>query len=189
MHEARSTKNGSMLKVEKLSTGYGKKQVLWDVSFEVGDNEIVLLTGGNGSGKSTVLKCIYGLLKPWNKEGKIIFDGVDITGLRTSELIKLGLVYIPQKNNYFEEFTVQENIEVRGSIYSKNVVKERIGEVYDLPKLYEMRNRKPFNMSGGERQLIALGIALIHQPKLIMFDEPFAGIDEANTKMGNNSEQ
>jgi branched-chain amino acid transport system ATP-binding protein len=167
-----------LLKVENISTGYGKKQVLWDVSFDVGDNKIVLLTGGNGSGKSTVLKCIYGLLKPWNTDANIKFNGIDLIGLKTSDLIKLGIVYIPQKNNYFEDFTVQENLEVSGSIYNKSVVKERIENVYKLPKLYEMRNINPFNMSGGERQLLALGNALIHQPKLILFDEPFSGLDK-----------
>ena len=98
-----------MLSVEHITTGYGKKQVLVDVSFEVGETEIVLLTGGNGSGKSTVLKAIYGLLKPWTSEGRIIFDGQEITALPTAALIRLGIVYMPQKKNVFEDFTVEEN--------------------------------------------------------------------------------
>jgi branched-chain amino acid transport system ATP-binding protein len=172
-----------MLEVKNISSGYGKKQVLDDVSFTVGDNEIVLLTGGNGSGKSTVLKCIYGLLKIWNKDGKIIFNGKEISGLHTSEMVKQGIVYIPQKNNYFESLTIEENLSVSGSIYSKVEIKQRMEDVYKLPDLYDYRKRTPFNLSGGERQLLALGIGLMHKPKLILFDEPLAGLDETNTKV------
>lgn len=89
-----------MLNVEHITTGYGKKQVLTDVSFDIKPSEIVLLSGGNGSGKSTVLKTIYGLLKPWTKEGKIIFQGEDITGSHPSEMIRRGIVYMPQKKMY-----------------------------------------------------------------------------------------
>jgi branched-chain amino acid transport system ATP-binding protein len=172
-----------MLEVKNISSGYGKKQVLDDVSFTVEDNEIVLLTGGNGSGKSTVLKCIYGLLKIWNKDGKIIFNGKKISGLHTSEMVKQGIVYIPQKNNYFESLTIEENLSVSGSIYSKVEIKQRMEDVYKLPGLYDYRKRTPFNLSGGERQLLALGIGLMHKPKLILFDEPLAGLDESNTKV------
>jgi branched-chain amino acid transport system ATP-binding protein len=120
-----------MLIVENIISGYGKKQVLNGVSFVVNDGEIVLLTGGNGSGKSTVLKCIYGLLKVWN-EGRITFDGEDITGLSPSSMIKRGIVYIPQKNNYFENLTVQSNLEVAGNtINEKAFLANRIYEVYE----------------------------------------------------------
>jgi branched-chain amino acid transport system ATP-binding protein len=172
-----------MLEVKNISSGYGKKQVIYDIAFEVGDGETVLLTGGNGSGKSTVLKCIYSLLSVWNKEGKVLFDGKDITELPPSSMVKERIVYIPQKNNYFESLTVEENLYASGSIYKKDVVKQRIEKVYKLPKLYEFRNRTPFNLSGGERQLLALGIGLIHKPKLILFDEPFAGLDVSNSEI------
>ena len=102
-----------MLKVENTSTGYGKKQVLFDVSFEVGKGEIVLLAGSNGSGKSTLLKIIYGLLPQWNN-GQIIFNGENITGKPTAALLKKGLLYIPQKKNLFEDLTVKENLEMAG---------------------------------------------------------------------------
>jgi branched-chain amino acid transport system ATP-binding protein len=172
-----------MLEVKNISTGYEKKQVLFDVSFTVGDNEIILLTGGNGSGKSTVLKCIYGLLPIWNKNGKVIFNGDDISRLPSSKMVKKGIVYIPQKNNYFESLTIHENLVVSGSTYSNVDIKQRVKDVYKLPNLYEFRDRTPFSLSGGERQMLALGNALMHQPKLILFDEPFAGLDEANTKI------
>ncbi len=171
-----------MLKVENISSGYGKKQVLYDFSFEVNKGEIVLLTGGNGTGKSTILKCIYGLLPLWN--GEISFEWEKITGLKTSALIKKGLVYIPQKNNYFENLTVQENLEVSGSIYPQNKLKEKIENVFEnFYKLAKLKKRTPFSLSGGERQLLAFGMALIHKPKLILFDEPMAGLDKRNTKI------
>jgi branched-chain amino acid transport system ATP-binding protein len=171
-----------MLEVKNLSTGYGKKQVLFDVTFSICNNEVVLLTGGNGSGKSTILKCVFGLLHPWTKLTSIIYNGKNIIEENTSNLVKLGIVYIPQKNNYFESLTVHENLLVCGSIYKKEIVNARLKEIYMLPKLYESRNRTPFNLSGGERQLLALGNALMHKPSLILFDEPFAGLDKSNAK-------
>jgi len=107
-----------MLKVEHLTTGYGKKQVLTDVSFSVEKEDIVLLSGGNGSGKSTVLKTIYGLLKPWTPQGKIFFEGNDITALPVSSMIQRGIVYMPQKKNVFEDFTVEENLLTSANIYT-----------------------------------------------------------------------
>ena len=175
-----------MLKVEYITTGYGKKQVLTDVSFEVDQGEVVLLSGGNGSGKSTVLKTIYGLLKPWknNPIGKVFFEGEDITALPVSEMIAKGIVYMPQKKNVFEDFTVEENLSVSAGIYPKKKSKERIDKVYEiLPILKNMKSRRPFYMSGGEKQLLAFGNALIHSPKLMLLDEPFAGVDAVNSEV------
>jgi len=174
-----------MLKVEHITTGYGKKQVLTDVSFEVEKGDVVLLSGGNGSGKSTVLKTIYGLLKPWmgTPEAKITFDGKNITALPVSTMIRSGIMYMPQKKNVFEDFSVEENLSVSAGIYPKSEAKERANKVFEiLPKLKTMRKRTPFNMSGGERQLLAFGIALIHLPKLFLLDEPFAGVDTENSE-------
>jgi branched-chain amino acid transport system ATP-binding protein len=173
-----------MLKVEHITTGYGKKQVLTDVSFEIGKGDIVLLTGGNGSGKSTVLKMIYGLLKPWTPEGKIIFEGKDIMDLPVSDLIRLGIVYMPQKKNVFEEFTVEENLLTSANIYSKSEANERMKKVFALlPTLERIRKRTPFHMSGGEKQLLAFGNVLVHEPKLVLLDEPFAGVDAENSNI------
>jgi branched-chain amino acid transport system ATP-binding protein len=171
-----------MLKVEHITAGYGKKQVLTDVSFTVEKGDMVLLSGGNGSGKSTVLKCVYGLLKPWNETGKVIFEGEDITGLHASEMIRKGIVYMPQKKNVFDEFTVEENLWTSADIYSKSEAKERIKKVFELlPLLETKRKRTPFHMSGGEKQLLAFGNVLVHSPKLILLDEPFAGVDAENS--------
>ncbi|MCK9628313.1 MAG: ATP-binding cassette domain-containing protein [Bacteroidales bacterium] len=179
-----------MLKVEHITTGYGKKQVLTDVSFEVAKGETILLTGANGSGKSTVLKTIYGLLKPWNAEGKIYFEGRDITALPTSQMIHIGIVYVPQKKNVFEDFTVEENLLTSASIYPKTEAIKRKGQVLKmLPILNELRKRTPFHLSGGERQLLALCNALVHNPKIVLFDEPFAGVDPENIISLNNAMQ
>jgi branched-chain amino acid transport system ATP-binding protein len=173
-----------MLQVEHITTGYGKKQVLTDVSFEVGKGDVVLLTGGNGSGKSTVLKTIYGLLKPWTPEGKIIFEGHDITALPVSAMIQHGIVYMPQKKNVFEEFMVEENLLTSAAIYPNTEAKERVQKVYEiLPLLETMRKRTPFHLSGGERQVLAFGNVLVHSPKLILLDEPFAGVDMENSRI------
>lgn len=179
-----------MLKVEHITTGYGKKQVLTDVSLEVAKGETILLTGANGSGKSTVLKTIYGLLKPWSAEGKIYFEERDITSLPTSQMIHIGIVYVPQKKNVFEDFTVEENLLTSASLYPRDEARKRKNNVFEmLPRLAELRTRTPFHLSGGEKQLLALGNALVHSPKLVLFDEPFAGVDLCNTLLINNAMQ
>jgi branched-chain amino acid transport system ATP-binding protein len=173
-----------MLKVEHITTGYGKKQVLTDVSFEVIESEMVLLTGGNGSGKSTVLKTIYGLLKTWTPEGKITFNGEDITALPTALMLRKGIAYLPQKKNVFEDFTVEENLLTSASIYPTGDTKERIQNIYQmLPALERLRKRTPFHLSGGEKQMLAFGNMLIHKPKLMLLDEPFAGVDITNSEI------
>jgi branched-chain amino acid transport system ATP-binding protein len=169
-----------MLKVENISTGYGKKQVLFDVSFEVNKNEIVLLAGSNGSGKSTLLKAIYGMLPQWNN-GQIFFNGENITGNQTSSLLKKGLLYIPQKNNLFEDLTVKENFEMAGLTIDKKTLKQRIEDSLSIfTSLVPHLKRTPMKLSGGERQLLALAISTLHQPKMILVDEPFTGLAPNN---------
>ncbi|MBV5303098.1 MAG: ATP-binding cassette domain-containing protein [Chlorobium sp.] len=169
-----------MLKVENLSTGYGKKQVLFNVSLEVNKGDIVLLAGSNGSGKSTLLKAIYGMLPQWDN-GKIWFDGENITGKPTAALLKKGLLYIPQKNNLFEELTVRENLEMAGLTLDKKLLHYRICDVLSIFKTLEQNlKRTPMSLSGGERQLLTLGMATLHQPKMILVDEPFTGLSPQN---------
>lgn len=169
-----------MLKVENISTGYGKKQVLFDVSFEVKQREIVLLAGSNGSGKSTLLKAIYGMLPQWNN-GQIIFDGENITDKPTAELLKKGLLYIPQKNNLFEDLTVKENLEMAGLTLDQRTLQQRIENALSIfTSLVPHLHRAPMKLSGGERQLLTLAMATLHQPKMILIDEPFSGLSPRN---------
>ena len=167
-----------LLKIKNISSGYGKKQVLYDVSLEVNKGEVVLLTGGNGSGKSTLLKCIYNLLPCWS--GEIFFEGERINGLKPSDLIQMGIVYIPQKDFCFENLTFEENLQIAGNTLPKELLKERITEVYKLTGLGKFKKRKPFHLSGGEKKLLALGMGLIQRPKLVLFDEPLAGLSKNN---------
>src|SRR3990167_1480706 len=175
-----------MLKVENISTGYGKKQVLFDVSFEVSKGEIVLFAGSNGSGKSTLLKAIYGILPLWNSplergKGCVIFDGENITGKPTSALLKRGLLYISQKNNLFEDLTVKENLEIAGLTLARKILQERIENALSIfTVLVPHLNRTPMKLSGGERQLLTLAMATLHQPKMILVDEPFTGLSPQN---------
>ena len=169
-----------MLKVDNLSTGYGKKQVLFDVSLEVKKGDIVLLAGSNGSGKSTLLKAIYGILPQWDN-GQIWFDGENITCKPTAALLKKGLLYIPQKNNLFEELTVKENLEMAGLTLDKKQVRQGIEVALSVFKsLAPSLKRTPMTLSGGERRLLTLAMATLHQPKMILVDEPFTGLSPRN---------
>ena len=145
---------------------------------QVKRGDVVLLTGGNGSGKSTLLKCIYNLLPCWR--GDIFFEGDKINDLKSSDLIRKGIVYIPQKDFCFENLTIDENLQIAGNILHKELLKERITEVYKLTRLGKFKNRKPFHLSGGEKKLLAFGMALIHNPKLVLFDEPLSGLSKKN---------
>lgn len=169
-----------MLRVENISTGYGKKQVLFDVSLEVKQGEIVLLAGSNGSGKSTLLKAIYGMLPQWSN-GQIFFDGENITGKPTATLLKKGLLYIPQKNNLFEDLTVKENLEMTGLTLDPKTLKQRTKQALSVfTSLTPHLQRTPMKLSGGERQLLTLAMATLHQPKMILIDEPFTGLSPQN---------
>jgi branched-chain amino acid transport system ATP-binding protein len=176
----------ALLEVKHINAGYGKKQVIYDVSFEVEQSEIALLIGSNGSGKSTVLKSIYGLVTSHSWEHldhrfpnpQIIFDGEDIIGLHPSQLISKGLMYIPQKNFCFENLTVKENLEVSGIVLNdRQLFKERFARMLDeFHVLKPYLKRTPSKMSGGERQLLAMAMTMLHKPKLLMLDEPFNGL-------------
>lgn len=169
-----------MLRVEHLNTGYGKKQVLYDISFEIKQGDIALLIGSNGSGKSTLLKAIYGLCKVW--DGKVYLENEEITNCKTEYLLKKGIMYIPQKNNLFEQLTVKENLEISGmALNNKNLFKQRLELVnMQFPVLESKYKMHPMKLSGGERQLLTLAMATLHQPKIIIVDEPFTGLSPQN---------
>ena len=178
-----------ILSVRNLSTGYGKKQVLFDVSLDVMPGEILLITGGNGSGKSTLLKAIYGMLSPWNAEGKIVFqpdpNGPNLNTQPPTLNLAKGLAYLPQKNAVFDDLTVEDNLRLAGHILrDRHEFAARRDEVLVLlSSLRPLLLRKPEKMSGGERQMIAMAMLLLHRPRLLLLDEPLAGLDRTNLNL------
>jgi len=165
-----------MLKVDGIEVFYGDLQVLWDVSFEVRQGEILVLIGANGSGKSTTLKTISALLQP--SKGQIIFDGEPIHGLPPFEIINRGVVHVPEGRRLFPEMTVEENL-LMGSLAPKAKEKRQqtLEWVYTLfPRLKERYKQPAGTLSGGEQQMVAVGRGLMSLPKLLMFDEPSLGL-------------
>jgi len=165
-----------MLKVSGIDVFYGDLQVLWDVSFEVRDKEILVLVGANGAGKSTTLKTISGLLKP--RKGSIEFDGVRLDQLPPDKVIGQGVVHVPEARRLFREMSVEENL-IMGSL-SPAARKKRMQTmewVYELfPRMKERRKQAAGTMSGGEQQMCAIGRGLMALPKIMMFDEPSLGL-------------
>jgi len=165
-----------MLKVENINVFYGDLQVLWGVSFEVREGEILVLVGANGAGKSTTLKTISGILKP--KIGSIHFKGARLDLLPADKVISHGVVHVPEARRLFREMTVEENL-VMGSLApeAKKRRAETLAWVYELfPRMKERRKQMAGTMSGGEQQMAAIGRGLMALPKLLMFDEPSLGL-------------
>jgi branched-chain amino acid transport system ATP-binding protein len=165
-----------MLKVSGIDVFYGDLQVLWDVTFEVREKEILVLVGANGAGKSTTLKTISGLLKP--RKGSIEFEGVRLDTMSPDKVIGQGVVHVPEARRLFREMTVEENL-VMGSLSPKARKKrdETMEWVYELfPRMKERRKQAAGTMSGGEQQMCAIGRGLMALPKVLMFDEPSLGL-------------
>lgn len=164
-----------MLEIKNLNTGYDKKQVLFDLSLKVEDGEIVSIIGPNGAGKSTILKAICGLIPVWN--GEILFDKKKLNHNKPSKNIALGITFAPQGNRVFDELSVKENLEIGGYLLHKNKLKQRTEIVLDIfPLLKERIKQTAGSLSGGEKQMLALGRALIPEPKLLSLDEPSLGL-------------
>ncbi|MEW6720044.1 MAG: ABC transporter ATP-binding protein [Thermodesulfobacteriota bacterium] len=165
-----------MLKVSGIDVFYGDLQVLWDVSFEVREKEILVLVGANGAGKSTTLKAISGLLKP--QRGSIEFQGVRLDRMPPDKVIGQGVVHVPEARRLFREMTVEENL-VMGSLApeAKRRRAQTMDWVYELfPRMKERRKQVAGTMSGGEQQMCAIGRGLMALPKVLMFDEPSLGL-------------
>ena len=164
-----------LLKTEEVVSGYGKMMVVQGISIHIDKEEIVVIIGPNGSGKSTFIKTVFGLIRP--TKGKILFEDTDITGLRSDKIMRMGVGYVPQLDNIFPVLTVRENLEM--GIYSKKDtdLEEAIGETLDLfPMLKDRGKDKARNLSGGQRQMLAVARALVAKPKLLLLDEPSSSL-------------
>ncbi len=170
-----------MLEVKNLKTGYGKKLVVDGVSLHVQKGEIVALIGHNGAGKSTILKSIMGILPRW--EGEILFNG-DPLPQRASENVRRGIAMIPQGNQVFDDLTVYENLEIASFVLKdKKIIQQRFDEIFrEFPLLEDRKKQLAGKLSGGEQQILALGMALMQRPKLLLMDEPSLGLSPGAVK-------
>jgi branched-chain amino acid transport system ATP-binding protein len=164
-----------MLEAKGINAGYGPAQILFDFNFNVEDREKVAIIGPNGSGKSTLLKTLMGLTTLYS--GVVEFEGRDISRMEPFERAKLGLAYLPQVGSTFDNLTIRENLRMAGYTLPKEEREERIEEVLDIfPILKSYVSERVKVLSGGMRQMLATGIALMRRPKMMLFDEPTANL-------------
>lgn len=168
--------NRTMLEVCNINAGYGKIPVLWDVSLRINEAEIVAIVGANGAGKTTLLNTISGLLRPFS--GSVTFLGQRIDGRAPHAIVAMGISHIPEGGKLFDDMSVRENLEM--GAYPQNawkVKEETIKQVYQtFPQLKEREKQLARTLSGGEKQMLAMGRGLMSQPKLCIFDEPSYGL-------------
>jgi len=165
-----------VLQVDGLEAGYGGVQILNGISLEVGQGKIVALLGGNGTGKSTLLKTISGLLKPWR--GSVRFDGERIDGLRPDRIVRRGLVQVTQGKEAYPSMSVEENLRLGAFLIGdRRRMRRSFEQVYEFfPRLAERRRQFAATLSGGELQMLCIGRGLMSQPKMMLLDEPSAAL-------------
>jgi branched-chain amino acid transport system ATP-binding protein len=164
-----------LLKVDHVSSGYGNIQILDNVSLEAQPNQITVIVGPNGSGKSTLLKTIAGLTNIY--QGNVTLDGKVISNLPPHEIARLGVAYLPQTESTFTHLTVAENFRMASYTVKREEIQERTRRALQIfPKLSSYMNTRVSSLSGGERQMVAMSMALLRKPNTIMFDEPTANL-------------
>jgi branched-chain amino acid transport system ATP-binding protein len=164
----------SFLIGESMTGGYGAADILNGCTIAVERGEIAVIVGPNGAGKSTAMKALFGMLKL--RAGSVKLEGRDITGLTPQDRVAIGMGFVPQTHNVFTSMSVEENLEM-GAFLRKDDFKDTIAQVYDLfPILKEKRRQPAGQLSGGQRQQVAVGRAMMTQPKVLMLDEPTAGV-------------
>lgn len=164
-----------LLELTDIHAGYNGREILMGTSLKISSGEIVALIGPNGAGKSTVLKTVSGFIIP--KQGKINFDGKDITSLETDKRMSVGIGYFLQGGEVFAGMNVYENLEMGGVNLKKSAFNERLDETLRLfPLLKDKLNKRAGLLSGGERQMLAIGMIMLNRPKLLLLDEPSAGL-------------
>ncbi|HEY5505997.1 MAG TPA: ABC transporter ATP-binding protein [Coriobacteriia bacterium] len=168
-----------LLEFRNVRTRYGRIEILKGVNYRIAEGEIVCLLGGNASGKSTTMKTILGIVKPF--AGEVLFDGQVVNRLPTSERIKRGIATVPENRRLFPRLTVLENLEMGAYTRSdRGGIRADIEKVYELfPRLQERRAQRAGTLSGGEQQMVAFGRALMSRPRLIIMDEPSMGLAPA----------
>jgi branched-chain amino acid transport system ATP-binding protein len=165
-----------MLQIDNIDVYYGKIQALKGVSLTVNDGELVALIGSNGAGKSTTLRTISGLMRP--KQGHITYNGQPIDKLPSHEIVRLGVVHCPEGRHIFGSLSVNENLRLGAAAQTDgNLIERTRKDVYDLfPRLAERSKQQAGTLSGGEQQMLAIGRAMMSQPKLLLLDEPSLGL-------------
>jgi len=168
-----------MLDVRHLNVWYGLTEVLRDVSFSVPERSVVALLGGNGSGKTTVLNALSGLVTP--RAGSILLDGEDTAGLSADRIVRRRMAQVPQGREVFATMTVQDNLELGAATRrDRKAIRDDLAEAYRMfPALVERRHRRAGSLSGGEQQQLAIGRALMARPRVLLMDEPSAGLAPA----------
>lgn len=166
--------SSTIIQMTDIHAGYGGMNILHGIEFSLMAGQIGVIVGPNGAGKSTTLKALFGLLHC--SQGSIEFDGQDITNKSPELLAELGMAFVPQENNVFQTLTVHENLEM-GAYIRRDSFTHMLDQVYGIfPALQEKRNQQAGELSGGQRQMVAIGRALMIEPKFLMLDEPTAGL-------------